>query len=94
VVGLSSPGVFAIPQILAGPTAAGRWVGVQNTCGNVAGILAPQLTGILVDATGSFTSAFALAALINVLGLVGWIWILPRIEPLRWDRLLGVPESH
>jgi MFS family permease len=94
VVGLSSPGVFAIPQILAGPTAAGRWVGVQNTCGNVAGILAPQLTGILVDTTGSFTSAFALAAVINVLGLVGWIWILPRIEPLRWDRLLGVPEPR
>jgi hypothetical protein len=43
-----------------------------------------MLTGILRDVTGSFTSAFVLAALINILGLVGWIWILPRVAPLRW----------
>ena len=58
VLGLASPGVFAIPQIMAGPKAAGRWVGVQNTCGNLAGVLAPAITGVLIDATGSFTSAF------------------------------------
>jgi MFS family permease len=84
VLGLSSPGIYAIPQIMAGPAATGRWVGVQNSCGNIAGIFAPLLTGILRDATGSFTSAFVLAALINLLGLVGWIWILPRVAPLNW----------
>jgi MFS family permease len=85
-VGLSSPGVYAIPQIIAGPTATGRWVGVQNACGNLAGIMAPMLTGILLDATGHFSSAFLLAGALNVLGLVGWVWILPRIEPLDWSR--------
>lgn len=85
VLGLSSPGIYAIPQIMAGPAATGRWVGVQNSCGNIAGIFAPWITGMLVDATGSFDSAFLLAALINVLGLVGWMWILPRVEPLRWN---------
>jgi MFS family permease len=94
VVGLSSPGVYAIPQIMAGPTAAGPWVGVQNTCGNVAGMLAPMITGMLVDATGSFTSAFALAALVNVLGLVGWMWILPRVATLRWDLVGAIHEVH
>jgi sugar phosphate permease len=94
VVGLSSPGVYAIPQIMAGPTAAGPWVGVQNTCGNVAGMLAPMITGMLVDATGSFTSAFALAALVNVLGLVGWMWILPRVALLRWDLVGAIHEVH
>ena len=84
VLGLSSPGIYAIPQIMAGPAATGRWVGVQNACGNLAGIFAPMLTGILRDVTGSFTSAFVLAALINILGVVGWIWILPRVAPLRW----------
>jgi MFS family permease len=86
VCGLSSPGVYAIPQILAGPQAAGRWVGVQNTCGNVAGIIAPALTGMLIDWSGSFVSAFVLAAAINVLGLVGWLFILPRIAPLNWQQ--------
>ena len=84
VLGLSSPGIYAIPQLMAGPVATGRWVGVQNSCGNIAGIFAPWITGMLIDATHSFDSAFLLAALINVLGLVGWIWILPRVAPLRW----------
>lgn len=86
-VGISSPGVYAIPQIIAGPAATGRWVGVQNACGNLAGILAPLLTGILLDATGHFSSAFILAGALNVLGLVGWVWMLPRIEPLDWSRV-------
>jgi MFS family permease len=85
-MGLCSPGVYAIPQIIAGPAATGRWVGVQNACGNLAGILAPLLTGILLDATGHFSSAFILAGALNVLGLVGWLWLLPRIEPLDWSR--------
>jgi MFS family permease len=86
VCGLSSPGVYAIPQILAGPKAAGRWVGVQNTCGNVAGIVAPALTGMLVDWSGNFVSAFVLAAAVNILGLVGWLFILPKIAPMNWQQ--------
>jgi nitrate/nitrite transporter NarK len=85
-VGVSSPGTYAIPQILAGPSAAGRWVGIQNACGNLAGVFAPAITGILLDATGHFSSAFMLAGALNVLGLVGWIWMLPRIEPLDWSQ--------
>lgn len=83
-LGIGSPGTFGIAQIMAGPGAAGRWVGIQNTCGNFAGILAPAITGLLVDATGTFSVAFALAGLVNVLGLLGWVVILPRIAPIRW----------
>jgi MFS family permease len=81
---VSYPGVFAIPQIIAGPAAQGRWVGVQNACGNVAGLIAPTITGVLVDQTGLFNVAFGLAAGVNVLGLIGWVFILPKVEPLRW----------
>ncbi len=93
-VGVSSPGVYAIPQIIAGPTATGRWVGVQNACGNLAGIFAPAITGMLLDATGQFSSAFLLAGAINVLGLVGWLWMLPRIEPLDWSRVARARASE
>ncbi|HLQ13579.1 MAG TPA: MFS transporter [Steroidobacteraceae bacterium] len=81
---VSYPGVFAIPQIIAGPNAQGRWVGVQNACGNIAGVIAPAITGYLVDQTGLFDIAFALAAGVNVLGLIGWVFILPQVAPLRW----------
>jgi MFS family permease len=87
VAGLSSPGYYAIPQIMAGPSAAGRWVGIQNTCGNIAGIVAPAMAGILVQqAGGAFVTAFALAAAVNVLGILGWIIILPEVKPVDWDR--------
>jgi len=84
--GVSSPGVFAISQILAGPAAAGRWVGIQNTLGNLAGIAAPWLTGWMVQESGHFTGAFLLAALVSLLGFVGWVLIVPRLGELRWRR--------
>jgi len=82
--GMSSPGVFAIPQILAGPTASGRWVGIQNSIGNFAGALAPLLTGFLVEETHHFTGAFVVAAIVSVVGVVGWVWMVPKVAPLPW----------
>ena len=60
--GANSPGCFGISQILAGPVAAGRWVGIQNGIGNFAGVIAPALTGFLVGQSQHFTSAFLVAA--------------------------------
>jgi len=85
VSGCSYPGLFAIPQILAGPGASARWVGVQNAAGNVAGLVAPAITGVLVDRTGLFDVAFALAAGVNVLGLIGWVLMLGKIAPIQWN---------
>ena len=85
--GMSSPGVFAMSQILAGPSASGRWVGIQNAVGNLAGVIAPALTGLLVEGTQHFTAAFLLAALVSVLGLIGWVWMIPRLAPLPWSTL-------
>ncbi len=47
--GASSPGVYAMSEILAGPPASGRWVGIQNSLGNLPGIIAPWLTGYIIQ---------------------------------------------
>ena len=83
--GASYPGLFAIPQIIAGPTATARWVGVQNACGNAAGLIAPILAGWLAHVTGSWDSAFALAATVNLAGFVGWVLIMQKVEPCDWS---------
>jgi MFS family permease len=83
-LGFSSPGYFGIPQIIAGPAAAARWVGVQNAIGNFPGIIALPITGLLIDATGGYFSAFALAGAINLLGFVGWVVVLQKVEPIDW----------
>lgn len=85
-LGLSSPAYFIIPQIMAGPRAAARWVGVQNMMGNMPGIIGVLFAGVLIDASnGSYFTAFMLAGLVNVLGLIGWIGILPPVKEIDWE---------
>ena len=83
--GAQSPGVYAIPQILAGTRATGRWVGIQNAVGAFAGVISPTATGFIIDRTHHFTAAFLLAGAVSLLGLIGWLWMLPRLAPLRWE---------
>jgi MFS family permease len=87
--GLASPCLFGVSQIFAGPGATARWVGVQNLSGNLAGILAPVLTGVLVDWSGSYVSAFVVAALANIVGYIGWVFVMPKVTPIRWEALAG-----
>jgi MFS family permease len=82
--GASSPGVYAMCQILAGPRASGRWVGIQNSLGNLPGIVAPWLTGYIIQTTGHFTNAFVVAAAVSLLGLIGWLWMVPKLAQLQW----------
>jgi MFS family permease len=87
LMGASSPGVYAMSQILAGPRASGRWVGIQNSVGNVSGIISPWLTGFIVDRTGHFTLAFIACAVVSLAGIIGWIGMIPNLAPIRWEML-------
>jgi MFS family permease len=78
------PGVYAMSEILAGPRASGRWVGIQNSLGNLPGIIAPWLTGSIIQSTGHYTNAFVVAAAVSVLGLVGWVGMVPKLGELQW----------
>jgi MFS family permease len=91
--GVQAPGVYAIPQILAGARATGRWVGIQNSLGNFAGIVAPAATGFIIDSTHHFTAAFLLAAAVSMLGLIGWLWMLPKLAELKWDEASAPPAA-
>lgn len=87
LMGASSPGCYAMSQILAGPRASGRWVGIQNSVGNVSGIISPWLTGFIVDRTGHFTLAFIASAVVSLAGIIGWIGMIPNLTPIRWEML-------
>ena len=87
LMGASSPGVYAMSQILAGPRASGRWVGIQNSVGNMSGIISPWLTGFIVDRTGHFTLAFIACAVMSLVGIIGWIGLIPKLKPIVWETL-------
>lgn len=81
--GMAGCGVFLFAQTLAGPRAVGRWSAIQNGVGNFAGLIGPALTGFLVDRSGHFFSAFALAAAISLAGAVVW-GLGVRFAPVNW----------
>src|SRR4051812_7346098 len=93
-VGLSGTMVFTIGQTLAGPRAGGRWMGFQNMVGNFAGIVAPIVTGIVVDWSGSFGGAFVVAAALSVVGVLSWGFIVEKIRPVDWSsRSTAAPQE-
>jgi predicted MFS family arabinose efflux permease len=77
--------LYCVAQMFAGPRAAGSWVGVQNAMGNIAGIVGPIISGVLIDRAG-YGSAFALAAGIVAFGGFWWALALPLIRRIDFDR--------
>jgi hypothetical protein len=61
-------------------------MGVQNAVGNTSGILAPIVTGQLVQMTGHYTLALWVAGGVALLGLVAWLVLVPPVEPVDWSR--------
>lgn len=91
--GLNTPTLYAIGQTLAGPRVAGNWMGVQNCVANLAGIVAPIVTGLVVDRTGQYYWAFIIAACMAASGIIGWGVFIRRVEPLDWDDVKTVGKD-
>ena len=85
-LGISICNSWAIPQTLAGPRMVGRWVGVQNFVGNLAGAVAPALTGFLLDRTGSFYWPFCITAAIAWVGAASWWFVVGPLEEVDWEK--------
>jgi MFS family permease len=84
--GIYTSNLFAISQTLAGPAAAGKWTSFQNGFGNLAGVLAPSLTGFVVDRTGEFYLAFVVAAGFALAGAAMFVF---GVGPIRRVQFKG-----
>jgi cyanate permease len=82
--GIAGSGTFAFSQTLAGPEAAGRWTGLQNGFANLAGVVAPALTGFALDRTGSFVAPMAIIAGVLVAGGLAWVFVVGQVEQVNW----------
>jgi MFS transporter, ACS family, D-galactonate transporter len=82
--GMAGSGVFAFTQTLAGPHAAGRWAGLQNGFANLAGVIAPALTGFALDRTDSFAAPFVITAGVLIAGGLSWVFVVGRVEQVSW----------
>ena len=90
---MAVPNLYAITQTLGGPRAAGQWMGIQNLIGNLAGVLAPLITGFVVDRTDHYYWAFVIVALIALVGSLGFGVLIRRIEPVAWSEISLEPAT-
>jgi len=84
--GMTAPGLFTFPQTLAGPQAVGRWYGTQNGFANLAGVVGPALTGFVLQRTGNFLWPFAITSGLCIVGVLAWVFIVGRVEPVSWTQ--------
>jgi len=83
--GMCGSNIWAITQTIAGPRMAGRWTGFQNFLGNLAGIIAPTITGFVVDFTGRFFMAFVIMAIIAMLAALSYFFVIGPVKEIAWD---------
>ncbi|MBV8600153.1 MAG: MFS transporter, partial [Candidatus Eremiobacteraeota bacterium] len=82
----SAPIGWSIPAIIAPKGSVGTVGGIMNFFNNVMGIAAPIVTGYIVGETQSFTNAFLTAAAVLVVGILGYVFLLGKIEPIPEPR--------
>lgn len=78
----AAPVGWSVPSLIAPRDSVGKVGGILNFGNQVAGIIAPIVTGYLAGPANSFSSAFAVAAAILLLGIAAYIFLLSKIEQL------------
>lgn len=84
-IGLGS--LISFPKICAPDDEVALWTGIMNAAGNVGGVVAPLVTGIAIQRTGSYVPAFLTAALVLVVGVFAYTLIVPSLDSA------GVPAA-
>lgn len=84
-LGFFTPQGHAINQTLAGPERSGTWVGFVLFVSNFSGVIAPAVTGFVLDRTGRFFWAFALMSAVAWTGAI-CVALVGPIIPIMWNR--------
>ena len=77
LVGLSTANIYALVQRVSLEGQVGFGIGVMNFAGNLSGVAAPLITGLIVDRTGSFFPAFVIAVAV-LLAVLPVCWLMVK----------------
>src|SRR5260370_932749 len=78
----ASPVGWSIPSLIAPRESVGTLGGILNFCNQLSGIAAPIATGYIVQATHSFSGAFAAATVFLLIAIAAYVFLLARMEPI------------
>jgi len=77
---LATGSVNSLPIDLAPLAAVGSLTSIQNFFGNIGGLLAPIVTGRIVNVTGSFVIALLVAGGMALFGAISYVFIMGSVE--------------
>jgi len=87
-VGLSAANQLLLLQGCTPPKQLGLAVGVYNFVGNIAGVLGPVITGVVIRLSGgSYTTAFIVAAVMLAASILSYWFIVGPMKARPEDRL-------
>lgn len=89
-LGLATANYWALTQTLMPKSVIGRVAGVQNFASNLGGVVAPALTGWLVQTTGSYNAPMQAILLVLVLGIAAYALVVR--EKYRPQTAAALPE--
>ncbi len=78
----AAPVGWSIPSLIAPRGGTGSIGGIMNFFNNMMGAAAPIATGYIVAMTHSFTGAFLAAGIMLIIGIVAYVFILGRLDPI------------
>jgi MFS transporter, ACS family, D-galactonate transporter len=84
-LGMCTSNLWAVTQTLAGAATSGKWTGLQNFTGNLAGWIAPMLIGLIVQHLGDYFWVFVISSGVTLLGAVAWVFVVGPIKPVTWS---------
>jgi MFS family permease len=75
-LGLTTANYWALTQTLIPKAAVGRIIGTQNCAANLPGIVAPLLTGWLIQTTGSYEAPLQAIWLFLLIGIAAYVFLV------------------
>jgi|SRR5579872_352783 len=78
----AAPVGWSLPGLVAPKGSVGTVGGIMNFVNNIMGFVAPGVTGFIVGASNSFANAFITAGVVLLIGIVFYVFVLGKIEPI------------
>jgi ACS family glucarate transporter-like MFS transporter len=79
----ASPSIWSIPgDIAPDSNLVGTIGGIQNTVSNIAGIVAPIVTGAIIYKTDGFEMALLVSGIVACIGAFSYIFIVGRLDKI------------
>jgi MFS transporter, ACS family, D-galactonate transporter len=82
---ISAATAWTIPALVTTPDTVATVGGVMNFLANAMGVVAPIVTGYIAGSTGTFSIAFIVSGVLLAIGILCYIFMLGRIEPIKQE---------